>query len=96
MKVVVTGGASGLESGHSFQLSPVTSIGRGRGNQVRLADKLVSAHHARLRQRDDRWFIEDLRSTNGTLLNQRPVDGEQPIDYGDVIALGDVRLKLAR
>ena len=94
--IVLAGGSSGLETGHSVQLGPVTTIGRALGNQIRLEDKLVSAHHARLRRRDGRWFIEDLRSTNGTLLNQQPVHGEQPIEYGDVIEVGDVRLKLAQ
>ena len=94
--IVLAGGGSGLEPGRSIRLGPVTAIGRALGNQVRLEDKLVSAHHARLCRRDGRWFIEDLHSTNGTLLNQQPVHGEQPIEYGDVIEVGDVRLKLAQ
>jgi pSer/pThr/pTyr-binding forkhead associated (FHA) protein len=56
----------------------------------------VSAEHARLRRRNGRWFVEDLNSTNGTLLNQRPVEREQPVEYGDMLSIGDVRLKLAR
>lgn len=94
--IVLAGGSSGLRSGHSFQLAPVSEIGRASGNQIRLEDELVSAHHARLRRRDGHWFIEDLHSTNGTLLNQQPIQGEQPVEYGDVIGFGDVRLKLAR
>lgn len=94
--IVLAGGSSGLQSGHSFRLAPVTRIGRASENQIRLEDELVSAHHARLRRRDGRWFIEDLQSTNGTLLNQQPIQGEKPVEYGDVMEFGDVHLKLAQ
>ena len=94
--VVLNGGGAGLQSGQSFPLEPVTIIGRAPSSQILLNDGLVSAQHARLRRRDARWFIQDLNSTNGTLLNQQPLKGEQPVEYGDMIAIGGVRLKLAR
>jgi hypothetical protein len=94
--VVLSAGSAKLEGGQTFPLAPVTVIGRAPGSQVRLNDAMVSAEHARLRRRNGRWFVEDLGSTNGTLLNQQPVQGERPIDYGDMITIGDVRLKLAR
>ena len=96
--IVLESGGSGLEHGRSLPLAPLTTIGRAPDSVIRLNDALVSATHARLRRRDGRWLIQDLGSTNGTLLNQRPLEGggEQPIDYGDVIEIGDVRLKLAR
>lgn len=94
--IVLESRSSGVREGASLAISPVTIIGRGPESQVRIDDKLVSAQHTRLRHRNGRWYIEDLQSTNGTLLNQRPLDGEQPVEYGDVIGVGDVRLKLAR
>jgi hypothetical protein len=94
--VVLNGAGAGLETGQSFPLEPVTIIGRAPSSQILLNDGLVSAQHARLRRRDARWFIQDLNSTNGTLLNQQRLRGEQPIEYGDMIAIGGVRLKLAR
>jgi pSer/pThr/pTyr-binding forkhead associated (FHA) protein len=94
--VVLSAGSTKLEGGQTFALAPVTIIGRAPGSQVRLNDAMVSAEHARLRRRNGRWFVQDLGSTNGTLLNQQPVQGERPIEYGDMITIGDVRLKLAR
>jgi hypothetical protein len=94
--IVVRGDSGGPESGRSLPLAPVTVIGRAPGCQIRLDDAFVSAEHARLRRRNGRWYVADLQSTNGTLLNQRPLEAEQPIEYGDVIGIGDVRLKLAR
>ena len=93
--IVLEGSAAGLESGRSIPLSNEVLIGRALECQVRLTNSLVSAQHARLRRVDGRWVLEDLNSTNGTLLNQRPVSGEQPVEYGDVIGVGDVRMKLA-
>ena len=94
--IVLNGGSSGMESGRSIPLGPEVIIGRAPDSHVRLSDSLVSARHARLRRHDGRWYIEDLNSTNGTLLNQQPLRGEKVIEYGDTIAIADVRLKLAR
>ena len=41
-------------------------------------------------------FLEDLCSTNGTLLNNRPVNAPQTLRSGDFIAIGTVRLKVDR
>jgi hypothetical protein len=94
--VVVAGEAGGLKAGAHLPLQPLTLVGRAADCQLRLADSFVSAHHARLRRREDGWYLEDLGSTNGTLLNQQPLEGEARLGYGDVIGIGQLRLKLAR
>lgn len=94
--IVLSGGPGDLRSGQSFALKAETVIGRAPDCDVHLDDSLVSGRHACLRRRDGRWFIEDLDSTNGTLLNQQPLEGVQPIEYGDLIAIADVRLKLSK
>lgn len=94
--LVLDGGATGLPSGRTLPLTAETLIGRAPSSDIRVDDRLVSARHARLVRRDGRWFLADLGSTNGTLLNERPLDGEQPVEYGDVIGIGSARLKLAR
>ena len=45
------------------------TIGRGLDNHVVLLDDAVSGHHARIVQDDDRYFLEDLGSANGTFLD---------------------------
>ena len=94
--IVIDGGEAGLASGSALPLAGDALIGRAPSSEIRIEDRLISARHARLFRRAGRWFLADLDSTNGTLLNDHPVDGEQPIEYGDVIAIGTVRLKLAR
>jgi pSer/pThr/pTyr-binding forkhead associated (FHA) protein len=94
--MVLDGGAAGIPSGRVFHLRPETVIGRADGSDVRLDDRLVSAQHARLVRRNGTWYIADLQSTNGTVLNGHAIDGEQSVEVGDVIGVGGVRLELVR
>lgn len=80
----------------TFDLQPTTSIGRDPTCVVTVPDSFVSATHALLSWKDGRWWIEDLGSTNGTLLNNRAVKAPSPVAYSDVIQVGRVRLKLTR
>src|SRR5262249_23343126 len=52
-----------------------------------VADKRMSATHARFFRRDTSWFVEDLGSTNGTLVNGEPASSEKLRD-GDVVEVG--------
>jgi len=54
----------------------------------------VSVEHARVRQTGRGWVITDLGSTNGTHINDSPINGETPLAAGDVLRLGNVRLKV--
>ena len=55
--------------GTIFPLLPVTRIGRAEHNTIVLEDAFVSAEHALLTRREGQWWLEDLNSRNGTLLN---------------------------
>ena len=48
----------------------------------------MSRRHFVLRQQDGRWTVQDLGSSNGTLLNRQPVK-ESGVKDGDVIIAGD-------
>jgi hypothetical protein len=63
-------------------------IGRDQGCDVVLADESVSREHARLLFRDGAWIIQDLDSTNGTLVNRERV-GRCQLQPGDRLQLGD-------
>jgi sigma-B regulation protein RsbU (phosphoserine phosphatase) len=73
----------------------LTSIGRSRESDVFLADQWLSRHHAEVRRRGDGFFLIDLGSKNGTLLNAAPLTTERRLRDGDVITLGEHTLTFA-
>ncbi|HEV3189358.1 MAG TPA: sigma 54-interacting transcriptional regulator [Polyangiaceae bacterium] len=87
----------GLAAGSRHESSAdVVRLGRAAGNDVVVPDELVSSEHARIVYGGDRYFLRDLRSTNGTSLirsGKRTAleDGngrEMALEPDDVIELG--------
>ena len=72
----------------------VTTIGRGRDNDIVLPSDCVSRRHSRLELREQRLFVVDLASTNGTYVNDeaQPVR-ERPLERGDRLRIGDTIFK---
>ncbi|HEX3722331.1 MAG TPA: FHA domain-containing protein [Nitrolancea sp.] len=93
--IVQKSGGSGLRSGMTLELEPVTVIGRHPRATIILDDTFVSSEHVQITWRDGRWWLSDLNSTNGTRLNAQPVTVPTGLRYGDVIAIGDVHLQFA-
>jgi hypothetical protein len=77
-----------------FPLAPVTSIGRAASNTIVLEDDYVSNEHALLMLRGQQWWLEDLNSRNGTLLNGNRLLEPTVISPGDVITIGNTQLKI--
>lgn len=69
------------------------TIGRDPCCDVVLSDPSVSRRHARVMLRQGRWVLQDLASTNGTLLNGRRV-GRCEVRPGDRLSLGKARLRV--
>ena len=63
------------------------SIGRHADNDVCLNDKAVSGHHAVIITILSDSFLEDLDSTNGTLVNGKQI-AKHPLSNGDTITIG--------
>lgn len=66
-------------------------IGRNPNCDVVLSGPGVSRHHARLSFRDGIWILQDLDSTNGTLVNGAPV-GRCKLQPGDRVMIADAQL----
>ena len=64
------------------------TIGRSRQCDIVLEDPNVSRRHAEVTARGGSWVLSDLGSTNGTLLNRRPVRGSEVLSAGDEIEIG--------
>jgi hypothetical protein len=85
--VVERGG--GLERDHRFDLIGGLSIGRSKEADVRIDDRYASSLHVRVFSREGRFYVEDMNSTNGTLLNGATLQGEAELIDRDNIQIGD-------
>ncbi|HWP04324.1 MAG TPA: FHA domain-containing protein [Polyangiaceae bacterium] len=70
------------------------TIGRDEGNAVRLTERNISRHHARMLKQSDAWRLQDLGSYNGCYVNGARVVDMQALQHGDLIQLGDYRLSI--
>ncbi len=71
----------------------VTRIGRDRSNKIAFfEDKYVSRHHAWILQAQGSFWLEDLGSTNATLLNGKPVKERSKLSTGDKLTFGKTEL----
>jgi len=84
---------SGRGAGREFQCySQTTFLGRNRENHVTLMDTSASRRHARIERRNGDFILEDLKSTNGTILNQKTISREM-LHHGDKIQIGETVLQ---
>ncbi|MGB6485523.1 MAG: FHA domain-containing protein [Steroidobacteraceae bacterium] len=77
---------------HSVVLRGRTTIGRDRDNDLPLAMRSVSRHHAVLIPGFRTAFVQDLSSTNGVLVNQRRVRCAR-LEHGDMISFGEAQFR---
>lgn len=83
----------GRELGKQYAIEkPEITIGRGADNEIVLDMDNVSRMHARVVQKADGIFLEDLNSTNGTYVNDAEVKFER-LRNGDLIKIGGAILK---
>ena len=80
--------APGHEPGTAYEIPDGATLGRGEV-EIQLDDPFASSRHARISRQGHVLMIEDLGSTNGTYLNEEPLNGPQPLHPGDRIRIGD-------
>lgn len=82
----------GQQRGELFTLAPVTSIGSDPTCTVVLSDQYMSAHHAEIKAEGGNWILRDLKSTNGTYVNDKRVEQHELVD-NDFVRVGQCVLK---
>lgn len=70
------------------------TIGRTPHNDIPIDNLAISAEHAAITIFHNAAFVEDLGSTNGTLVNSQPIT-KHALHHGDEIGIGKYRLKYA-
>jgi sigma-B regulation protein RsbU (phosphoserine phosphatase) len=89
----------GLERGCSFDIKCTTTfVGRAPDNDIQIKDNSVSRKHMKILRKGDKFFIEDLKSQNGTLVNDQAIKpGEQyEVKEGIPIVIGNVLITLGK
>jgi hypothetical protein len=82
----------GPQRGELFTLDPLTSVGTDQGCTVVLSDQYMSSRHCEIRAEGGIWMLRDLKSTNGTFVNDKRVEQHELVD-SDFLRLGQVVLK---
>jgi hypothetical protein len=88
---------SGPREGSRFEITrPFMTIGREITNDICLPEGRVSSTHARMIRNGEKYFIEDLNSTNGTFVDDRRISGRVELSQGTVIRIGGATVKFTQ
>jgi FHA domain len=85
--------AMGHEPGTSFDVGSGATLGRSNGADINVDDPFASSAHARIFQRGDYMYVEDMGSTNGTYLNGRQIRTAERLKVADTIRIGDTEYR---
>jgi pSer/pThr/pTyr-binding forkhead associated (FHA) protein len=85
----------GSEAGRQLPLDSVIDVGREPSLPLHLdADTQVSRRHARIAVQGGAVVVEDLGSTNGTYVNDQPINAPRSLNPGDKVRIGLTVLEL--
>ena len=96
LKVIKSGSDKKLLPGQILLLRLETRLGAGADNDLILKDQYISKNHARLHWDGAMWWVEDLGSTNGTIVDGQlcPPQSPQAIRSGASLQVGDMVFEL--
>ena len=93
-KVRLTLGGMNSDDVRIVEFSDKATLGRRSTNSVVISDNAVSGEHCRLTYSDGKVIVEDMGSTNGTILNGEKITVSE-IKNGDVLILGKTKYKIS-
>lgn len=88
-------GYKSLRGLHVDMLGPVV-VGRAPSSDIVIDEPFVSAMHARFTLQGPALVLEDLDSTNGTLVNGHPISQPVTLRDGDEVQVGDAIMRVSR
>jgi hypothetical protein len=83
---------AGPERGKTFVVETEARVGRGEGNDIALNDPQASRHHSQITRHGSQYILVDLGSSNGTLVNNRRIEGGYVLKEGDVVKVGKTEM----
>ncbi len=93
--VDVEKGTRSLRGLHVDILGPVV-VGRSPSSDIVVDEPYVSSTHARFTLQGPALVVEDMGSTNGTLVNGRPIGQAVTLREGDEVQVGDTIMRVSR
>lgn len=90
--VCLTVARPGAETEQRYFFQSEITLGRDPACDLFLQDDAVSTRHAQLSYHHNQWWLQDLSSTNGTMLNRTMVVMPTVVTSGDEIQCGSARL----
>lgn len=94
LEVINPGVNTGLRRGEIYSLEQGLTLGRDRNNDLILDDPFASFNHLRFFMHNDRYVIEDLKSTNGTRLNGEKLSKKTYLKLKDLIEVGSAVFRI--
>ena len=85
MKIYILNGS---EKGQSFEIEGDTiHVGRSSANDIKLKDKSISRRHLRVRMNGDTYYVKDLKSTNGTVVQGLKIATETEVEVAQGVPI---------
>ena len=94
--IVETSDVPELVEGDKIKLTTENYLGRGSENRIQVADDFTSHRHARLAIINGEYWLEDLNSKNGTVVNGARIDKPVNLVNGDLFQIGGVTFRFER
>ena len=88
----LVGGSAPIADRRWSLVGDVTSVGRDADQTIAIPHGSVSRHHAHIIRQASGYYVSDLRSSNGTLLNGVAIDAPTLMMAGDVLQIGAIEL----
>ncbi|MDY6065738.1 MAG: FHA domain-containing protein [Finegoldia sp.] len=73
-----------------YYIGSSTGIGRAENNEIVLNDRFISKKHARIFKNKGQYYIEDLKSANGTYVNGDRLISTKKLNNKDLLDIGQV------
>jgi pSer/pThr/pTyr-binding forkhead associated (FHA) protein len=79
----------GGQLGGDFTITPHgATIGRNPANSICIADQYISGNHARIDYANGYYYITNLSTSNGTMINGNRIESPAILKHNDVITMG--------
>ncbi len=76
-----------------MEFTKTATLGRRAGNDIVISDSAVSGNHCEFTYEDEKVYVEDSHSTNGTFINDEAVEKAE-IKSGDTITVGNNKYRI--